>query len=303
VSIQSQIVLILGFILAIFLGPGIAIVLMVRRRKKARAARRSPLTENLLRASGQSLQEQIDDLRDQADYWMSILMFIPVLIGALHLAQSYILDAKESWPRTTLLVLASAVVLIMAVRKILVITARLDRLRLGLDGEVAVGQELNKVMRQGAAVFHDFPAEDFNIDHVVIAPQGVFAIETKGFSKPKNDGGTDDATVVYDGKRLAFPHWSSSAPLEQAARNAKWLADWLARSTGTPVAVTPVLALPGWFVDLKGRGEVRVYSGKQLSSLLDGRRAGPLPEQQVTQIEYQVDQRCRTVRPRYREED
>lgn len=302
-NIQSQLALVAGFIVAMLVGPGVAIALMVHRKRKARATRRSPLTQNLLRAPGQGLQEQIDDLRDNADLWVTLLMFVPVLMGSIHLAQSYVLEAKESWPRTTMLVVISAVALIVALRKILLITARLDRLRLGLDGEVAVGQELNRVMRQGAAVFHDFPAEDFNIDHVVIAPQGVFAIETKGFSKPKLGGGASDATVGYDGKRLTFPLWSSSAPLEQAARNAKWLADWLARSTGTPVAVTPVLALPGWFVDLKGRGEVRVYSGKQLSSLLEGRRAGPLSEQQVTQIEYQVDQRCRTVRPSYREED
>ena len=38
-----------------------------------------------------------------------------------------------------------------------------------VDAEVAIGQELDQLMRDGAAVFHDMPAERFNIDHVVIA--------------------------------------------------------------------------------------------------------------------------------------
>ena len=40
-------------------------------------------------------------------------------------------------------------------------------------------------MRDGFAVFHDVPGDKaFNVDHVVIGPQGVFAVETKGRGKP-----------------------------------------------------------------------------------------------------------------------
>jgi hypothetical protein len=42
-----------------------------------------------------------------------------------------------------------------------------DNLRAGYDAELAVGQELDKLMREGAWVFHDVPGENFNIDHVV----------------------------------------------------------------------------------------------------------------------------------------
>jgi hypothetical protein len=48
-------------------------------------------------------------------------------------------------------------------------------------------------MRQGAAAFHDLPAEQFNIDHVVVATEGVFAFETKGFTKPAGSWIAPDA--------------------------------------------------------------------------------------------------------------
>jgi hypothetical protein len=156
-------------------------------------------------------------------------------------------------------------------------------------------------MREGAAVFHDLPGEKFNIDHVVIAPQGVFAVETKGYAKPNRDGGTADATVVFDGKALVFPQWSGSKPLEQADRQAKWLATWLTSATGERVHVAPVVALPGWYVDRKGRGDVLVFSGRELRKhLLRARTAQPIAAEQVQRIVHQVEQRCRNVEPGFR---
>ena len=52
-------------------------------------------------------------------------------------------------------------------------------LRLGYEGEIAVGQELNQLMLQGKHVYHDFPADKFNIDHIVVGRSGIFAVETK----------------------------------------------------------------------------------------------------------------------------
>ncbi|MBN1547047.1 MAG: NERD domain-containing protein [Syntrophaceae bacterium] len=54
--------------------------------------------------------------------------------------------------------------------------------RLGYEGEMATGQELNMLMLEGYHVFHDFPADRFNIDHIVVSPNGVIAIETKAKS-------------------------------------------------------------------------------------------------------------------------
>jgi hypothetical protein len=177
----------------------------------------------------------------------------------------------------------------------------IDNLRLGLDAELAVGQELDQLMRDGAAVFHDLPTDKFNIDHVVIARQGVFAVETKGYSKPKRQGGSADATIVFDGRSLAHPDWSSSDAIEQAARQAKWLSTWLTSATGEPVRATPAVALPGWYVDRKGRGDVLVFSGKELcGNLLKARTAYPLATEQMRRVIHQVEQRCRDVEPEFR---
>jgi hypothetical protein len=63
--------------------------------------------------------------------------------------------------------------------------------------------------------------------------------------------------------------WKTKEPLEQAERQAQWLAKWATSAIGDLVTVVPVLALPGWFVQQTGRSPVQVYSGRALSSLLN----------------------------------
>ena len=77
-------------------------------------------------------------------------------------------------------------------------------------------------------------------------------METKSRLKPRR-GDRDGAKVTYDGAFLSFPGWTEAEPIEQARRQAKWLATELSKAVGEPVHVSPVLALPGWFINEKRR--------------------------------------------------
>jgi hypothetical protein len=272
-----------------------------RRKRIARNRRRSPLTQDLLRTPGQSLRDQLEERRMDIGFEITLLIMVPLFPLALFYLSSLLGRPMLSIGPLVLVLVCGVVFVAWQIRKMLHSAAETDKLRLGLDAELAVGQELDQLMREGAVVFHDLPAEKFNIDHVVIAPQGVFAVETKGYAKPNRDAGTADARVVFDGKVLKFPDWSSTKAIEQAARQAKWLADWLSGAVGQRVEAAGVLALPGWYIERKGRGEVLVFSGKELrGNLLKARTAKPLLAEQMRQVIHQVEQRCRNVEPSYR---
>lgn len=292
-------------VLALALGPAFtAAWFLLRRKRLVRKARRSPLTTDLLRPPGHALRERLEDLRLDLAFDLGILMFVPVFPLAYFQMHSMLLGKTIGGAGMVLALLLVAAFVAYQVRKMLRNAADMDKLRLGLDAELAVGQELDQLMRDGAVVFHDMPAERFNIDHVVIAREGVFAVETKGYSKPIRNGGVADATAVFDGKTLSLPDRSGTKAIEQAQRQARWLADWLKRSTGEPVHVTPVLALPGWWVERKGRSEVLVFSGKELRKhLLKARAAALLSNEQVQRVVHQVEQRCRTVAPEFAPSD
>lgn len=299
-ELLSAVVLIVGIAVLTLSGPFIATAFLLLRKRRARARRRSPLTANLLRGPGHALREEIDKVSSDIDTSAMALVFVPILLAGVYFAQAHLQGQKDAPIRIAVFGIAWLGVIVVSTIKLLKHSIRMDALRAGLDAEMAVGQELDQLMRQGAVVFHDFPAESFNIDHVVVAPQGVFAVETKGYTKLNKKRGKIDATVVFDGQMLKFPDWTTAEPIEQARRQADWLAKWLSSATGSAIPVVPVLALPGWFVDRRGRNAVRLFSGKELGNLLKINSGKNLSEQDVQRVVHQVEQRCRNVKPGYR---
>jgi hypothetical protein len=153
-----------------------------------------------------------------------------------------------------------------------------NKARDGLVAERMTGQLLNRLIGPNCIVAHDLPCEGFNIDHIVIAPRAVYAVETKSFRKPR--GSVDDShyKVTFDGEALRFPDWRDNAPIKQARRQAQWLARHLRDSLGRDIPVIPALALPGWWIertDASKNSDVRVFTpiGRGAEFLLSGQEA------------------------------
>jgi hypothetical protein len=87
------------------------------------------------------------------------------------------------------------------------------------------------------------PAENFNIDHIVIGPPGVFAVETKGRSKIVSDNGKGKKQfrVTYKEGALQFPNGLDKDTIPQATRQAKWVTKWLSQATGEKVQARPLV--------------------------------------------------------------
>ena len=96
---------------------------------------------------------------------------------------------------------------------------------------------------------------------------------------------------------MKFPSWTEVEPLKQSKKNSAWLQKWLTSAIGESVHVTPVLALPGWFVEKPKPGIVRVYNGK-FPQFLTKIYVGPvLSDTLIQRIAHQLEQRCRDVEP------
>lgn len=133
----------------------------------------------------------------------------------------------------------------------------------GLLAERVTGMQLNRLVADGCLVLHDLPAENFNIDHIVIGPRAVYAVETKSFRRPRGQGDAAVHRVTFDGKALRFADFVNTDAVEQAARQAQWLRRQLRESPGIDVPVVPALALPGWYIDKTEAGktsEVLVFT-------------------------------------------
>jgi len=169
--------------------------------------------------------------------------------------------------------------------------------RMGLDGERATGEELNQLMKHGYRVYHDMQAGKFNIDHIVIGSSGVYAVETKYRSKVTGNG-TNGVKVLRDNDRLCFPdNRIDSKAIPQARAQAKWMSEFLTKSVGKQITVQAIVALPGWYVKPGPHdGTVLVISPKNPDNFFLSRPA-MLDDQMIQQVAYQIEQRCRTVKP------
>ena len=260
----------------------------------ARKSRRSPLKDDMLRHPGQQLAREIDDL--SSGLFFKLFMLITITIAFVMLFGS-----TRPMSARLLLFLAFAVIVVLpfmiALRKT---SKKLFRVRLGYDGELATGEELNQLMRRGYYVFHDLVADTFNIDHIVIGPSGVYAVETKARAKP-NEKGSASATVKVEESILKFPKGRDEAAIQQARNQAQWLCDFLRSSVGIEVPVFPVVALPGWFVENggwigTGKNRCLVFNPKGANRFI-GDSPEILTSQLVKQAAFQVEQKCRTVKP------
>jgi hypothetical protein len=266
--------------------------LKILQRVRKRQPRRPPFTQRLERTPGGTLLARIDELSEDITLQAVSLVTLPFVAYAGYVSHLYV-SGREADP-VGLGLLASAC---LAVEGYFLLSMfkmiELRRgLRLGYIGELTVGQGLNRMMLEGYRVYHDFPAEGFNIDHIVVGPKGVFAIETKTRSKPVTRNRQADATVTYDGRMLHFPTGSSHEIIDQAKRQSKWLARWLSQAVGEPLTVRAVVALPGWFVKRTSPEGPPVVNPKQFTSLFEHIPPRPMSPETMARVVHQLDQRC-----------
>jgi hypothetical protein len=292
--------LIVFIVFGILMAPMLALVgaVVLYKRLQRNRKRRSPLTSELLRPPAYGLTDRLEELRWDLGSLMLGSALLPAMLMAVYLAQTAF-GRPTGWQ--TMALVLSAILLpafIYAITRSIHLAKQIRLCREGRDGEWATAQLLEPIIAGGGRVLHDIQAPGFNIDHVVIAPGGVFAIETKHRLKPTTGRGLDNARVSFDGKALRFPDWTDTKTAEQAAAQARWLSERLTKATGLSVKARPVIALPGWYVENTNRGEVWAMNPKTCGFMLKpSRDRGTLANADIQRIAFQVEQLCRLPGP------
>lgn len=296
-TLQGALILLVYF--AVFIACVAALIGWRKRQKKTRL----PFGEGLklLRASGETQLAMVRKLEDQSVFWVLGAALAPVLVFMGLMTLTLRLPETLKLGGVAVSLLATAAAFYGAARWFAGKTSEIGNRYLGYFGERIVAEYLEPLKAQGWRIFHDVPGEAnghaFNIDHVAAGPGGVFVVETKTRRKGGARPGFDDHKVYFDGHALVWPWGEDNHGLDQAERNATWLADTLLAETGERVPVTPVLTLPGWWVEMKPARDprrCRVMNPKNLPAFLpDG--AGRVTPAQFAAIVASLEARCRNV--------
>jgi hypothetical protein len=214
--------------------------------------KKSPLKNSPLHTAGQSLDESIRNLTfDGLEiYFILIILFLFLLFEILYLAFPLIIVKwlnqtypPQINPTTIIIALLSLIGIIYFVRRLIIIVKKIKTSKLGRDGERMVGEIFDNLRAQGFVVFHDIVAKNFNIDHVILTPHGIFTVETKTYSKPPRGEITfKDENIIAGNMNLG------NKIIIQAESQSKWLKSILKESTGKNYNVMPAIVFPGWFV-------------------------------------------------------
>lgn len=243
-----------------------------------------PFRDDHERAPGESLRiklEEMDDDLAENGILLLVLSVIPIVLVSIKV------------PHTTAIAVTATIGAFQVFHcwKLWKLIPTISDYRVGFDGERLTAQYLQPLLCQGYHVYHDIPMKDYNVDHVVVGPNGVFAIETKARRK-RRSAGAERARVKYDGKTLQYPEQPPETWGIEAARDrAKGLQQWLSSAIGEPVIVQPILSLPGWYVERTGARTLPVMNPKSIPSFVGKYGSGRLSETQVKRIRHQLGAR------------
>ena len=250
--------------------------------------KRSPLKSKPLRVAAQSLDRQLVDFFDEHIMMpFVVVLFLWIMVG-LEWYRYFFPYPPRPWVLTAM---AAGVTIYIAWRLVHMFR-KFKALKLGRDGERAVGEFLERLREQGQQVFHDIPGDKFNVDHAVIGPRGVFMIETKTLSKPAHG----EAKITFDGEQVLVQGMKPDRdPIIQARALANWLRDVVSESTGRKVSVRPIVTYPGWYVDPPPEGvrpDVWVLNPKAIPAFIEHERE-ILPPEDVKLLSYHLSRYVR----------
>ena len=231
---------------------------MFPKRKK-----RAPLPA-VRRTAGQSLREEWDR---QVNDNLPFIVFTPVILWAV-----CIVEWLQEWNRTAPTPRFWTAVAIIATGGAVIAFLRLmpkaRNLLRGEKGELKVAEALEELRGRGYRVFHDLRRDGFNIDHVVVGPAGVFAIETK-FRSGSGEIEFRNGEGLFVGGRK-----EEEDSLLQARRNARDVRSMLADDCKIDRWVKPLVVFVGnWRIQNKWRDtDARVLTPEQIGSYFDQRQ-------------------------------
>jgi len=221
--------------------------------------------------------------RNVQDYVFDSLVpyFSAALLAGLIAGYEWLEYLADIPPHPVLFTVAAIVVLAVAGQRVVRAGRKVRATRVPVAGGTVVRRYLDQLRGQRAQVFSDLAAgERFRLDHVVVHPSGIYAINTGIGSAPEEP----DSAIRFDGERiLVNGKPAKDDPIREARMAAAWLESLLRESTGRAWPVRTVVVFPGWHIEhtAEARGsDVWVVNLRTLPALIV-HSARQLPEGDV----------------------
>jgi hypothetical protein len=251
-------------------------------KRKSRPSVEGPLR----RLPGQSIREEWERLFD--DKVMGY--FFAFGVTWLFALWQWIYKWSGAKPNPEFATVVAILVTIYCAYRVWRLRPEFRNLNLGEKGERRVSEVLQKLRGRRYVTFDDLVLNGVNIDHVVVGPAGVFAIETKAYSV----FGNGLAGIAANGELHLSGKPALKDVLKQARTSAAFISAELKQWIGREIWVTPVLVLPGWRIHPpKGETTAVVLNQETISEFFN-RLPEKLTATQIHEICSHLDRSARS---------
>jgi len=209
------------------------------------------------RRAGESLRRKRETLVDEN---LPPIVFLPFLFWFIYVIQQ-IQEVTHAGPAPRLWLCVAIVVTGGAAISFLRLIPVARRLNRGERGEQHVADTLEELRTDGYKPVHDIIGKNFNVDHVLVGPGGVFAIETK-FRSGKGEITFQNGEGLFVG---GFPEERDC--IKQARANAAAVSRLIEENCGGREWVTPLVVFVGeWRIKDDWRDtDTRVFTPHRLA--------------------------------------
>ncbi len=260
---------------------------------------RPPVEFKLLRGPGELSLRALRLIEARLPLTLLACVLLPLFAG---LALLLYVPEFQGLPQVAVAVLGGAALLALiffAGRHLWNLLGLRRMLEMRYLGERAVAEELAPLLAQGYRIYHDVAIHgaesQLDLDHVVVGPNGVTVIECETRPRPTGKNARQDHEVTFDGKNLVWPWGPDRDTVAAIEGEAGSFTRWLMQTTGYRIQAVPLLTVPGWWIEITGRGLVNVVNHKQVLHALNERPATPLEPEQIDKICRELELHCRDV--------
>lgn len=227
-------------------------------------ARNESRLPQIRRTAGQSLRESRDRLMDSK---LIVYVFAPAMIWVVCLTQ-WLQVWNHTGPTPRLWTCLGLIVTGLSAIGLLRLVPQARNLVRGEKGELKAAEALEELRSVGYRVFHDLVRNGFNIDHVVVGPGGVFAVETKF------RGGSGEIEFRNGEGLFVGGFLEEKDSLRQARGNAREMRQFIKENCGLNCWVNPLVVFVGdWRVKNRWREtDARVLTADQIGRFFDQRQ-------------------------------
>ena len=235
-----------------------------------------PFADDIMCLPGKHAAEGLRDTRGALAIWLSMLP-VGVLVAITLLLGLGDRDTGQAnvWVLAVVSVLLGAA-LGYWIYRLVILVLRRNKLVHKYCAQLAIGTSLRRAALGGNRVFHNIPIGEDVLDHVLLGPDGLFAIHVAAVKRPKKLKEGVGENVVMEGDRLTFGELVIDEYLPRVNANIMHFEQNLSGVVGHAMTIRSVIVTPGWGTTPDADAKHLLLTEKSVVMVTQWKREGEL---------------------------